>query len=70
MSHNSYRKYKKEIIAHAPYLVNRPKGMVKHCMTRIDRARHADKTGIIAKGEVPVCFYKEIAKREGGGART
>ena len=52
MAHSSYRKYKQEILVHAPYLVNRPSEMVRHCMTRIQRAYDADKTGILAVGEI------------------
>ena len=61
MAHSSYRKYKKEIVQHAPFLVNRPTSMVKHCMTRISHAYHSDKTGIIAVGElnlIAVVYFK------------
>ena len=48
MQHESIRRYHKSI---PPYLINRPHPMIEHALPRIERAKHADLTGLVRTGD-------------------
>ena len=61
-SHSSYRAYAPEI---PEFLVNWPKTFIKHCLMKINEAKHYDKTGIVmvANGKFRLLSFQEGSRK-------